>query len=113
MLVDIHAHLTTKTFKKDLPEVIERAKKANISVIVNNGSNPKSNRKTLELAEQYKIIKPALGLFPWEALELTEEEIDSEIEFIKKQKPFAIGEVGLDYSKSKEKKTKNSIQKIY
>jgi len=112
MLVDTHAHLDSKSFRKDLDEVIERAKKADVSVIINNGLNIESNRKTLELSKKYPIIKPALGLFPWGALKLSEEEIDAEIEFIKKQKPFAIGEVGLDYLKSKDKKQKVIFEKF-
>ena len=112
MLVDIHAHLDSKSFRKDLDEVIERAKKAKVSIIINHGLNIESNRKTLELSKKYKIIKPALGLFPWDALELSDEDIDKEIEFIKKKKPFAIGEVGLDYLKSKDKKQKVVFEKF-
>ncbi|MBU1246130.1 MAG: TatD family hydrolase [Nanoarchaeota archaeon] len=112
MLVDIHAHLDAKSFKKDLDKVIERAKEAKVSVIINNGSNIESNRKTLEISKKYPIVKPALGLFPWDALELSEEEIYAEIDFIKKEKPFAIGEVGLDYLKSKDKKQKIVFEKF-
>ena len=35
-------------------------------------------------------------MYPSHAVELSNKEIDDEISFIKKNKPFAIGEVGLD-----------------
>jgi TatD DNase family protein len=59
-----------------------------------------SNRKVLELAKKYDIIKPALGIYPVWAAEMKEEDFDKELEFISKQKNIvAIGEVGLDYIK--------------
>ncbi|MBU4352031.1 MAG: TatD family hydrolase [Nanoarchaeota archaeon] len=95
MLVDIHCHLDFEGFN-DLNEVIERAKGAGVIFIINNGISKKSNRKTLELVGKYDVIKPALGLYPDEALKMNDRQIKSEIEFIKKSKPIAIGEVGLD-----------------
>jgi len=95
MLVDVHCHLDFDQFN-DLDEVIERAKEAGLKAILNNGISKKSNRKTLELAEKYPLVKPVLGLYPDEALKMNDRQINAEIEFIKKSKPVAIGEVGLD-----------------
>ena len=64
MLIDIHAHLDLKYFENDLDNVLERAKKNNVKLIINNGLNPESNRKTLELSKKYEIIKAALGIYP-------------------------------------------------
>lgn len=103
-LVDIHAHLDDKQFAKDLDAVIERAKNIGLKVIINNGINPGSNRKTLELAKKFDIVKPALGLYPLEGLKLKEEEIEKEIEFILENKDqiLAVGEIGLDAYWKKE-----------
>lgn len=100
MIIDVHAHLDHRQFDKDRAEVIKRAGDI---LIVNNGLNPESNRKTLELASKYSNIKAALGLYPIDALKL---DVDSEIEFIRKNKDkiIAVGEVGLDYHWEKEKK---------
>jgi len=112
MLIDVHTHLDSKSFRKDLTEVIERAKQENVVAIVNNGLNIESNRKTLELSKKYSIIKPSLGLYPLDALKLSEEEIEKEIEFIKKSKHVAISEVGLDYLTSKDKKQEIIFEKF-
>jgi TatD DNase family protein len=106
LLIDTHAHLD---YFKDVGAIIENAKKAGVKAIIANGLNAKSNRATLALSKKYTIIKPALGIYPVDALKLTEEEIDKEIEFISKQKITAIGEVGLDYHWVKDK---NEEQKI-
>lgn len=96
MLVDIHCHLDFKDFEKDLDKVIERAEKAGIKTIISAGINPESNRKTLEIAKKYPLVKAALGIYPSDALKMSDADIDKEIEFIRKSKPAAIGEVGLD-----------------
>jgi TatD DNase family protein len=90
--------------------VVENAKKAKISVIINNGLNPKSNRETIKLSKKYSIIKAALGLYPTDALQLTDKEIDEELKFIKLEKPIAIGECGLDFSDIDEIKKEKQIK---
>src|SRR3989344_5128862 len=99
LLVDVHAHLDYAEFEKDLDEVIERAKKAGVKVIIANGVCRETNRKVLAIAEKYDIVKAALGLYPQDALsaELHKKihyDVDEEIEFIRKNKDriVAIGE---------------------
>jgi len=112
LLVDVHAHLDLKEFDSDLDEVINRAEVAGVKAIISNGINYKSNRKTLELSKKYSIIKPALGLYPDDAIKLTQEQIQEELNFIEKNKDkiIAIGEVGLDYKYCK-KKQEQELQK--
>jgi len=111
MLIDIHSHLDHQYFEKDLDVVIENAKKNSLKVILTAGINPETNRKTLELAKKYDIIKPCLGIYPVQALQKEIESgeiplkkdvlnIDEEIKFIEKNKLkiAAVGEVGLDYN---------------
>jgi len=110
ILVDAHAHLDHPDFDKDLAEVIERAKSAGVSSIISNGVNPETNRKTLEIAKKFDIVKPALGIYPPSALqrEINHNafplkpdvfDVEAEISFIRRNrnKIAAIGEVGLDY----------------
>jgi TatD DNase family protein len=115
LLVDVHAHLNLKEFDSDLDEVINRAKIAGVKVFINNGLNPDSNRKTLELRKKYSLIKPALGLYPDDAIKLTEKQIQDELNFIEKNKDevIAIGEVGLDYKYCKEKKNQEFQKEIF
>src|SRR3989344_5069220 len=90
MLIDCHAHLDDIQFSKDLDEVIKRAEENKIIYIINNGVNPNSNRKTLELSKKYKIVKPALGFHPTDSEKFSDDVVDNEIEFIKKTKKYIL-----------------------
>ncbi|MBU0666556.1 MAG: TatD family hydrolase [Nanoarchaeota archaeon] len=105
ILIDVHAHLDFPEFEKDIEQVVRNSEKTNVKVIICNGINPKSNRDILSLSKKFDIIKPALGFYPCECDLISPEEFDEELLFIKKNKPFAIGEVGLD------KKHNNDFQK--
>jgi len=110
MFVDVHCHLDDEKFN-DLNSVINNAKANGVKAIISNGINYESNLRTLEIAEKYSIVKPALGLYPLEALKLTDSEIKEELEFItrNKKKIIAIGEVGIDYHYSNEKERQKKI----
>ncbi|MFC2134073.1 TatD family hydrolase [Bacteroidota bacterium] len=105
LIVDVHAHLDFEQYNKDLDKVLERAKEAGVVSVICNGIDPKTNRKILELAKKHPLITPALGFYPCECDKVPTEEVNKEIEFIRKQKPVAIGEVGLD------KKWDNNFEK--
>jgi TatD DNase family protein len=105
--IDVHCHLE---MCKDIEGIIERAKKAGVKMIT-QGVNHKSNMKSLEFSSKYKEVKPALGLYPIDALSMKDEEVDLEIEFIRKNKDkiVAIGEVGMDFKESQEKDRQERI----
>lgn len=96
-LIDVHTHLDMDPLKDRVDDVIYNANSVNLKVIITNGVDPKSNREVLKLSQKYNIIKPALGFYPTNVQEASEEELDAELKWIKEQKPLAIGEVGLDY----------------
>jgi TatD DNase family protein len=100
LIVDVHAHLDFEEYDDDIDKVIRENKQAGVAAVINNGVDIASNRKALELAKKYDIIKPALGFYPVHAIQVKEEEFDAELKFISKQNNIvAIGEVGLDYIK--------------
>lgn len=124
LLIDIHAHLDHPQFKDDLDKVIDNAKKAGVKSIISNGVSRISNRRVLEIAEKYDIVKAALGMYPLEALQEevrrekdryplgeTEYDTDEELEFIEKNKNkiIALGEVGLDYKMTKQFMPQNEL----
>ncbi len=117
-LLDVHSHLNHADFKKDLPEVLKRAEKAGVKVILCSGVNPPSNREVLELARKYPLIKASLGIYPIDALGLAEAEIglprqtvpidlEEEFKFIERHKDqvVSIGEVGMDFYWAKKEET--------
>ncbi|MFA6088309.1 MAG: TatD family hydrolase [Candidatus Woesearchaeota archaeon] len=97
MIIDIHAHLDYKN-DDEIANMVKNAREKGVFLILNNGLNVVSNRKTLELVKKYDLVKAALAIYPDDVLQMSDVEIDSELEFIKKHKPIAIGECGLDYA---------------
>ncbi len=98
VFIDIHSHLD---ILPNIPKVIQDAVKANI-LIFGAGIDKKSNRKLIELASKYKQVKSCLGIYPTDSLKLSDKEFKEELEFIKKNKPCAISEVGIDLKESPE-----------
>jgi TatD DNase family protein len=101
---DVHCHLYDESFDKDRDRVINRAKKV-LSGILIAGENPPANKKIIDIAKKYpKFCFVSLGIQPQEIHKFTDEEIEEEIAWIKKQKPIAISEIGLDYATIKREK---------
>ncbi|MBM3232741.1 TatD family deoxyribonuclease [Candidatus Pacearchaeota archaeon] len=94
--IDIHCHLD---LLENISQVIENANNSGVEIILTQGINAETNRKALALAKEYKEVKACLGIYPIDALKMTDKEIDSEIAFIKANKKYivAIGEVGMDF----------------
>ncbi len=110
-LFDVHAHLTHPDLLADIDGVVSRAEAAGLSSIVSNGLNPADNAAVLELARRFPIVKPALGLYPVDAVLAdmtaagesypgarevwpTSEAIGWLREHV--EQAFAMGEIGLD-----------------
>jgi TatD DNase family protein len=112
-LFDVHAHLTSEKFAPDRDQVIARASAAGVTTIVSNGLNLLDNQRVLELAARHKSVRPALGLYPVDAVlrEMTalghpyardDEEIgdvDETLGWLGENlgKAVALGEIGLDH----------------
>jgi TatD DNase family protein len=97
MYIDSHAHLFSDDFALDLDEVLQRARDAGIDRIVVPGTDNKTSREALVLAEKHDFIYACVGIHPHEAAKLTDGLL-SEIESMTGHpKVVAIGEIGLDY----------------
>jgi TatD DNase family protein len=112
MFIDVHCHID---MLENLDKVVARAKKKGIEVIVTNGVNPESNREVMELSRKFKEVKFSAGMYPIDALALTEKGIEEEIKFIRKNKDkiIAIGEVGLDLKHDTRNKGFTRQKKIF
>lgn len=108
VFIDVHCHLDFYN-NKEIKKIIENSKKSNVKIIVVNGVNPKSNKRIIEISNNSPEIKASLGLYPTDSVKLSKEQIQEEIEFIKKNKIIAIGEIGLDLKEleSLDKQEKN------
>lgn len=67
-LFDVHAHLTDARLAAREAQVLSNAKAAGVTTIVSNGLNPSDNAAVLALAARAPEVKPALGLYPVDAV---------------------------------------------
>lgn len=109
MFIDVHCHLD---LLDDLEEIMTRARKAHVELAITQGTNAASNAKALALGKQFPEILVALGLYPTDALELSDRALEEFVEGIKhvKKRIVAIGEVGLDL---KEIATLDKQQRVF
>ena len=110
--IDVHCHLD---MCENIKKIIENSRENNVGIIITQGVSFESNRKVLELAEKYPEVKAALGIYPIDALALKDDEINDEIDFIRKNKDkiAAIGEVGLDFKEGQDFQRQKEIFKKF
>ncbi|MFH1072159.1 MAG: TatD family hydrolase [Nanoarchaeota archaeon] len=101
-IVDVHAHLDFEDYHADIDILTRKWAQEGVVSVVSNSVHKQSCVKNLELAKKYPLIRPAFGIYPTHCAGLHEEEFDAVLEFIRKQKMIAVGEVGLDYAVSDE-----------
>ncbi len=109
-LIDIHAHLTFKSFRKDLDDVIARAKSQGIIAVIDSSIDPKDFMKALDLKKKFRgYIYITLGAAPQK---LTKEQFEETLELIDRyhKEVVAIGEVGLDYYWVKKEEDRNFLR---
>jgi TatD DNase family protein len=113
MLLDVHAHLCDEVFDDDRGKVLERAKAAGVGGVVAVGETLEDARKNLKSAEEYPgVVWPSAGLYP---TLLDPDQAEAIIDFIRENRSYiiAIGEVGLDHWKVKEKRDQELQEKLF
>ena len=97
MFFDSHAHLGDKKFTEDQTAVIQRAKDAGVTLILNPGADLESSKKAVRLAAENEGIYAAVGIHPHDVKGMTESDLQ-QIEMLSREtKVMAIGEIGLDF----------------
>jgi TatD DNase family protein len=101
LFVDSHAHIDGPEFDSDRDEVIQRARDAGVSAILNVGTGePHSGafERALELAEKHRDVYAAVGVHPHDA-RLFDEKAEQRLTNLLKQsqRVIAWGEIGLDF----------------
>ncbi|XP_055966772.1 putative deoxyribonuclease TATDN3 isoform X2 [Sorex fumeus] len=106
-LVDCHCHLCAPEFGRDLDDVLQKAKQANVKALVVVAEHAGEFEKIMRLSERYDgFVLPCLGVHPIQGLSpagqrsVTLKDLDVALPIIEKYKDrlLAIGEVGLDFS---------------
>ena len=97
MLIDSHAHLEMPDFRKDLEQVIQRAKESGVGHIFTVGTEKKDWKRTLEIADSHPSIYAILGVHPHNAKEIDDLTYPTIRELCRNGKVKAYGEIGLDF----------------
>lgn len=96
-MIDSHVHLNHPDFKEDFDAVLERAREAGVSHMVNIGFDMASSRETVALAERYPFIYGAVGVHPHDA-KTYDDVVERELEtLLDHPRVIAVGEIGLDF----------------
>jgi TatD DNase family protein len=110
--VDVHCHLDDESFDRDRDEVVARARGV---LILCASQDPKSSRKVLSLARRYPSLRACLGLHPEFVPNLTDGDVEQEIDFIASSAGsiVAISEIGLDYHRIKGDVQRGRIRDVF
>jgi TatD DNase family protein len=95
--IDSHAHLFYEDYKSDLESVLTRAIDAGVKYCIVPGTDLKSSREAVSLADQHDNIFACIGVHPHEAAKATDKDFREIEELSSHPKVVAIGEIGLDY----------------
>ncbi|HEV2108487.1 MAG TPA: TatD family hydrolase [Thermomicrobiales bacterium] len=98
--VDTHAHLDDRAFDQDRGSVVEQARSAGVAAMINVGYAPARWDSTVALASAHPDIAFTLGLHPGHADEFSDDLMADLERRVLGQRPCAVGEIGLDYSRS-------------
>lgn len=110
-LVDVHIHLDFEDYVKDIDAFIKLQEDNNVKAIIANGVGFDSNLKVLDLAKKFKVVRPALGMYPTDHQSFSFEKLDEDFDFIKKNKEVVgYGEVGLDFKNLDEGKEEGQVK---
>lgn len=101
VLTDTHAHLASKQFTSDLPDIVARAREAGVTRIICISTTLEDARRVLEIADAYAEVFATVGIHPCDADGVMRDGDTSFIsdlrEMARHPKVVGIGEIGLDY----------------
>ncbi|PIP08484.1 MAG: hydrolase TatD [Syntrophobacterales bacterium CG_4_9_14_3_um_filter_49_8] len=97
MFIDSHTHLTMGDFEQDRDEVIGRASRAGVGLMVTVGTNLDDSREAISLAGRYESVYATIGVHPHDVKEIVNLTYDCLKELKKSDKVVAYGEIGLDF----------------
>ena len=99
--IDIGVNLTGSSFKKDVPQVVERALEAGVEKIIITGTDVAHSEQAILLTEQYQsVCYSTVGLHPHHASDYSSE-LGSELrEMLGHRNVVAVGECGLDFNRN-------------
>ena len=97
MIIDTHCHLNDECFDIDRKQIIENLSQENIKNAFVVGTNLKSSKHAISLADEYPNLYAIIGMYPEYADEYDDEFEAFLINALENPKVVAVGEIGLDF----------------
>ena len=103
MLYDAHNHIQHTAPAVRIPELLQRAKEAGVGRMTTCATGARGDWEALLAIDDShrEVVSVAIGLHPWQ-VEATHIDWKSRMEKILDERPFSIGEIGLDKGESCE-----------
>ncbi len=108
MIFESHAHYDDEAFDIDREAVLASLPSYGISHVINVGADMASSRASIELSKMYEYVFASVGVHPHSVGEISQNDIDILVQYADFSKVVAIGEIGLDYFRSR---TPREVQK--
>jgi TatD DNase family protein len=99
-LIDTHCHLDFEVFNADREQVLQEARDVGLVGIIVPGTHQQGWENLLSVCVSHEALYPAIGLHPMFLEQHQESDIEKLEYAINDSKPYAIGEIGLDYRDS-------------
>lgn len=112
-LVDTHCHIDGAEYDRDREEMIARAGRAGVRLLVNMGDSLESSRRSVKLAARYKNVYTGVGVHPEEAFPFTQADDDRLAAWAGGTRVVAVGEIGLDYYWEKDQDKRRLQRDIF
>lgn len=97
-MIDIGVNLTNRAFKKDLEDVLTRAKEAGVEGMVVTGTSVRASEGAAEIAAEHGLHSTA-GVHPHDAKSCDDSTLDTLRSLLAKEHVVAVGECGLDFDR--------------
>lgn len=105
-MIDTHCHFNDEAYFNDLDSVIKKALNNDVKKLIIVGFDNPTIERAIKITNDYECCYLAIGFHPEVANEIDEDDLKKLEELIIKNKPIAIGEIGLDYYWVKDNKDK-------
>ena len=102
MIVDTHAHLYLTSFDADRDAVVERARAAGVTRILQPATDVASVDFALAFADRYPGVLAMAAVHPTSVADMAEGDLDRIEAFLADPRVVAVGETGLDYYWTRE-----------
>ena len=112
IIIDSHAHINDDIFFDLAEQYINESKKENVGLFLCVGWDLESSRKAVEISEKFNEVFACVGIHPEEIKNMHKNDFENIKKLLNNKKVIAIGEVGLDFFKEKEKQFQDQ-QKEY